>query len=145
MLSCVPCVSVRGSHVAVVMQRGNKGGYTGAARRHRLALPVWYRDKAVTTAVVSCDLCPVSGSPVCTFGTCLFNPFTAMMSAEKRPIKVQNLKPLTVSLLIFALSWERIFIEAHSIESRCVIGPENILFAGASVHLSAQNFHKNTQ
>ena len=26
----------------------------------------------------------------------------------------------------------------HSIESRCVIGPKNILFAGASVHLSAQ-------
>ena len=25
-----------------------------------------------------------------------------------------------------------------SIESRCVVGPENILFASASVHLSAQ-------
>jgi len=27
-----------------------------------------------------------------------------------------------------------------SIESRCVIGPENILFAGVSVQLSARNF-----
>ena len=26
----------------------------------------------------------------------------------------------------------------HSVESRCVIGPENILFVGASVHLSAR-------
>ena len=28
----------------------------------------------------------------------------------------------------------------HSIESRCVIGPENRLFTGASVQLSAGNF-----
>ena len=34
-------------------------------------------------------------------------------------MKVQNLKPLTVSVLIFALSCERIFIERHSIGSRC--------------------------
>ena len=35
---------------------------------------------------------------------------------------------------------ERIFIKTHSIEGRCVIRPENILFAGAPVHLSARNF-----
>ena len=29
------------------------------------------------------------------------------------------------------------FIKTHSIQSRCVIGPENILFAGACVHFSA--------
>ena len=69
MLSCVPCVAVRGSHVAVLMECGNKGGYTDAARRHRLALPAWHRDnKALTTAVVPCVLCPAC-SPVCTFGT----------------------------------------------------------------------------
>ena len=28
----------------------------------------------------------------------------------------------------------------HSIESRCVVGPENMPFAGAFVHLPAQNF-----
>ena len=27
----------------------------------------------------------------------------------------------------------------HRIESRCVLGPENVPFAGVSVHLSAQN------
>ena len=34
-------------------------------------------------------------------------------------------------------------MKTHSIVSRClrcVTGPENILFAGASVHLSARNF-----
>ena len=36
----------------------------------------------------------------------------------KRSMKVQNLKPLTVSVLFFALSCERIFIERHSIGSR---------------------------
>ena len=31
--------------------------------------------------------------------------------------------------------------KTHSIKSRCVIGPKYILFAGASVHLSAQKFY----
>ena len=31
---------------------------------------------------------------------------------------------------------ERIFIKMRSIQSRCVVGPEYIPFAGASVHLS---------
>ena len=30
----------------------------------------------------------------------------------------------------------------HSIESRCVIGAENILFAGASVYFSARKFYR---
>ena len=33
-------------------------------------------------------------------------------------------------VFFFALAGERIFIKTFSIESRCVIGPENILFAG---------------
>ena len=30
----------------------------------------------------------------------------------------------------------------HSTENRCIIGPENIIFAGASVHLSARKFDR---
>ena len=33
-------------------------------------------------------------------------------------------------VFFFALAGERIFTKTFSIESRCVIGPENILFAG---------------
>ena len=51
-----------------------------------------------------------------------------------------NLKSLTPFLFLFALPFERIFIKMHSIESRCFTGPENILFAGMSTHLSAREF-----
>ena len=51
-----------------------------------------------------------------------------------------NLKPLGLFAFFFALACERIFIKTHNIESRCIIGQENTLFAGASVHLSAQKF-----
>ena len=40
------------------------------------------------------------------------------------------------------MACERIFIKTHSVENRCVIGPENRLFAGASVHLSARRFYR---
>ena len=33
-------------------------------------------------------------------------------------------------------------MKAHSIESRCVMGMENILLAGMSIHLSAQKFYR---
>ena len=62
------------------------------------------------------------------------NPFTAMMSFQ--PIK--HLKPLSLCVFFFTQACERIFIKMHSIESRCVKGPENILSAGTSLHLSAQ-------
>ena len=67
--------------------------------------------------------------------TCKINPFTAVMSLPK----VRNLKPLNLffSFFFFALACERIFIKTYNTESSCVTGPENILFAGASVHLSA--------
>ena len=35
-----------------------------------------------------------------------------------------------------------IIIKTHSIASRCVIGPENILFAGTSLHLKARKFYR---
>ena len=38
------------------------------------------------------------------------------------------------------MACERIFIKVHNTESRFIIGPDNILFEGASVHLSARNF-----
>ena len=66
-----------------------------------------------------------------------FNPFIHCHDATwKRPIKVQNLKPLSLFVFFFAMTCERIFTKTDIIESRCVTGPENILFAGASVHLS---------
>ena len=43
---------------------------------------------------------------------------------------MRNLKPLAFFVFFFALACERIFIETHSIENRCVTGPESILFAG---------------
>ena len=46
------------------------------------------------------------------------NPFTAMMSFRKRPVKVRTLKPLSPFVFFFALASERIFIKTHSIESR---------------------------
>jgi len=63
-------------------------------------------------------------------------------SLEKDQYRVQNFKPLNVSVLFFALALERIFIETHSIESRCVIGAENVLFVGASLHFSARKFYR---
>ena len=74
---------------------------------------------------------------------------------------MQNLKPLTVSVFFFALACERIVFETHSTESRLLwdrkiyclycsrtgkytvyiaLGPENILFTGASVQLSTRKF-----
>ena len=49
---------------------------------------------------------------------------------------MRNLKPLSLSVFLFTLTRERIFIKTHSTEIRWVVGPENILFAGATVHLS---------
>ena len=43
-------------------------------------------------------------------------------------MKVGNLKPFKPFCFLFALACERTFITTHNIESRCVIGPENILF-----------------
>ena len=60
----------------------------------------------------------------------------------KRPLKVRNLKPLNLCVIFFTLACERIFIKTHRIESRCVIGPEHLLFAGASLHLSARKFYR---
>ena len=54
------------------------------------------------------------------------NHFSAMMSLEKRAMKVQNLKPFSPFVFCFALACERMFIKTHSTESRCVIGPENM-------------------
>ena len=65
----------------------------------------------------------------------IFNSFTATMSLAK----FETLKPF-VSFL--TLASERTFIKKHSIESRWVTGPENILFAGTSVHLSSWKLYR---
>ena len=38
--------------------------------------------------------------------------------------------------------WVKDFIMMHSIESRWVKGPETILYAGTSTHLSARKLHR---
>ena len=53
--------------------------------------------------------------------------------------KSETCKPFC---FFFALACETIFIKTRGIESRCAIGPENILFADASVHLSARTFYR---
>ena len=45
---------------------------------------------------------------------------------------MQNMKPVSLSVLFFTLAREKIFSKMHSAESRCVIRPEKIPFAGAS-------------
>ena len=42
------------------------------------------------------------------------------------------MQPLSLFVFFFALAGEGTFIKMLSIEGRCVIGPENTLFAGAS-------------
>ena len=49
-------------------------------------------------------------------------------------MRVKNLKSLSLFVFFFALACERIFIKTYTIESRCLIGLENIL----SMHLSAR-------
>ena len=69
------------------------------------------------------------------------------LKTTSKSSKSETIKPF-LSSVFFALACERISIKKqekkkkHSIEGRCVIGPENILFAGASVHLSAQTFYR---
>ena len=70
------------------------------------------------------------------------NPFHCHDVNWKRPIEVQNLKPLSLFVIFFTPVCERIFIKSHSIKSRCIRGPENILCAGASMHLSARKFYR---
>ena len=56
--------------------------------------------------------------------------------------KRENLEPLSLfCLLFFTLAYERIFTRLCSIENICVVGPENMLFAGTSLHHSAQKFY----
>ena len=53
-----------------------------------------------------------------------------MMSLENDPQKSAEFKTFKpfFFLLFFSLALERFFIKTHRTESRCVIGPENVLF-----------------
>ena len=55
------------------------------------------------------------------------------------------MKPFSLLVFFFALACERNFMTTHSIECRCVTGAEDILFAGASVHLSARELYRPGQ
>jgi len=74
---------------------------------------------------------------------CLINPFTAM-SLENAPKSAKS-ETLKLFCFLFALACERNFIKTHSIQSRWVTEPENILSAGASVHLSNRKFYRLRQ
>ena len=70
------------------------------------------------------------------------NPFTAMMSFETA-IKVRNFKPLTFFFFFFFLHWQvKGFLSKCTALKIDVIRPENILFAGSSVHLLARTFYR---
>ena len=77
------------------------------------------------------------------------NLFTARMSLENDHTKIEekkrNLKPLSDFVFFFALVYDCILIKTHNIESRCVTGPKNTLFAGVSVHPSAWKFYRLEQ
>ena len=62
------------------------------------------------------------------------------MSLENDHKKVQNLKHLSFSVFFFTLAYERIFIKTRSVESRCVIGPENILLQARPCIFQPGNF-----
>ena len=57
-------------------------------------------------------------------------------------MKLRNLKPLSLSVYFF-LHWLVEGLSSNRIALKVdVIGPELILFAGASVHLSARKFYR---
>ena len=61
-----------------------------------------------------------------------FNPFTAVLAAQSLPIEVPSLKTLRLFPL-FAWAREMTSNKMHSIGSRAVIGPSNMLFASLYV------------
>ena len=60
---------------------------------------------------------------------------------SKRPTKEQNSKPLTVLSSFSHWHVQGFYFTKSRALKVDVIGPENILFAGASVHLSARKLH----
>ena len=66
---------------------------------------------------------------------CLITHFNPLMSRchLKTTSKSAKFETLNLFVFFFALARERVAIKLHSIESRCAIGPKNILFADASV------------
>ena len=83
------------------------------------------------------------GRPLLLSNVAFINPATAVhLKTTSKSIKLKTIEPLA---FFVALACERIFIKTHSTESRCAIGPENILFAGASMHLSARTFYRQGQ
>ena len=70
------------------------------------------------------------------------NPFTAMVSHAKMTNKSVKSETVFVFFFVHRHQCERIFIRTHSFESRCIMGPENVLFEGVSVHLSTWKFYK---
>ena len=72
----------------------------------------------------------------------VIKPFAAMMLLQKRPIKVRNLKPLSLSVFFFALARESSLKKAHSFEIRFVIGPKHVLLAGVLVQFSSRQCYR---
>ena len=63
-----------------------------------------------------------------------------MMSLENDTIKMQNFKSFSLLFPFFSLTLacEKIFIKTHCIESRPVMGLENVLFADMREYFSSR-------
>ena len=68
---------------------------------------------------------------------CLITHFNPLMSRchLKTTSKSAKFETLNLFVFFFALARERVAIKLHSIESRFVVGPSNILFAGVYVSI----------
>ena len=91
------------------------------ASKHR-ARPTRVKISSVSSRTILVFICAGASvvSDICGYKLTVINPFTAT-----RPIKVQNLKSLSLFGFFFALASDGIFIETHAVESRFVTGPEN--------------------
>ena len=65
------------------------------------------------------------------------------LKTTNKSAKSETLQPFLCGF--FTLVCKRFFIRTHTIKCRCATGLENVLFAGASVRLSAQKFYSLRQ
>ena len=62
------------------------------------------------------------------------------LKMTNKSAKLENIHPYCF-FVFFSPGCGKIFIKTHSIENRYDIRPENILFAGARVHISGRKFY----
>ena len=118
--------SIRSSSVSVCQH--------GLAHVHGFSLQ-WVSTGACNTVAFQCKrrVANIMLNPALT-------PLLPRYHLTNKRAKFETPKPFC--LLFCNDMWKDFIIKTHSFESRCVIGPENILFAGASVPLSARQFYR---